>query len=142
MRSEASFCGEWELEGEEAVGAKEGGGLESCCCSRSERSREEDWTIVLNAGRNTSYADSLMKNAAPREIWLVIAETNNVRAEMASWPPRVRERESKGAKASVQVVSSWVSEACSAWMSAEERVEVVFGSGILPSIQGIGWGTD
>jgi hypothetical protein len=27
-------------------------------------------------------------------------------------------------------------------MSAEERVEVVFGSGILPSIQGIGWGTD
>ncbi len=47
-----------------------------------------------------------MKNAARREILLVNAETERVRAEMASCPPMAWESDSRGAKASVQVVSS------------------------------------
>ena len=133
--------GGWEVEGE-VDGEKEGEGLESCCCSNSERRCVEYCTMVLNSGRKRSYADSLMKNAARREIWLVKAETESVSAEMASWPPMAWERDSRGAKASVQAVSSCFSEACSAWMSDCERAELVLGRGILPSIHGIGWGVD
>ena len=49
-----------------------------------------------------------------------MAEMERVSADIASWPPELREVERMGAKASVQAVSSWASEACSARMSDGE----------------------
>ena len=50
--------------------------------------------------------------------------------------------DNRGAKASVQARSSSIRELCSVRMSGDERVDLVFSRGILPSIQGIGCGTE